>query len=271
MRFGVPNGIYVALDTLAFTVFYQLVGRLGPVDLAATSIAFTLNLFAFLPVMGIGQAVEVLVGQRLGENRPDEAERSTWTGMLVALACTFAVALLYLAVPAWLAWPFRSNTEDAAQWEAIQLLVPLLLRFVAVYCLFDAVGMVISNALRGAGDTRFVTAISLSLAWPVMVGPTYWCLRAVPPGETEAALYRAWGFASLYIVVLALTFLGRFLQGRWRSMRVIAESSSGESAQLPLSPKPILEDNPREGEAPAEPGEGAGKGQHTPNLLMTND
>ncbi|HEV3203378.1 MAG TPA: MATE family efflux transporter [Gemmataceae bacterium] len=39
-------------------------------ELTATSIAFTLNMIAFLPAMGLGQAIAVLVGQRLGENRP---------------------------------------------------------------------------------------------------------------------------------------------------------------------------------------------------------
>src|SRR5947208_3554643 len=83
LRFGIPNGIMVALDALAFTLFTFLVGRLGAVELAATSVAFTLNAVVFLPAMGVAQAVEVLVGRRLGEDRPDVAERTTWTGTLI--------------------------------------------------------------------------------------------------------------------------------------------------------------------------------------------
>jgi MATE family multidrug resistance protein len=81
LRFGVPNGIFAALDTLAWTIFLQLVGQFGTVDLAVTSIAFTLNLLVLFPMLGIGQAIEVLVGQRLGEDRPDLAERTTWRGL----------------------------------------------------------------------------------------------------------------------------------------------------------------------------------------------
>ncbi len=221
MRFGAPNGIGVALDALAFTVFLALIGRLGEVELAATSIAGTLNLLAVLPMMGVGQAVEVLVGQRLGEDRPDEAARSAWTGAVFSFGFTLLVAVAYVLVPETLALPFR-NEADGARWGEVQAVVPLLLRFVAVYCLFDSLNMVFSFALRGAGDTRFVTALAIALAWPIMVLPT-WASWYYGWG-----LYWAWGFASLYIVLLALTFLLRFVQGRWRNMRVIERA--GEEA-----------------------------------------
>src|SRR6266566_9545678 len=80
LRFGLPNGMLTALDCLSFTLFTILVGRLGETELAATSISFTINMVAILPMLGMGQAVSVLVGQRLGQDRPDLAERSAWTG-----------------------------------------------------------------------------------------------------------------------------------------------------------------------------------------------
>jgi MATE family multidrug resistance protein len=214
MSFGVPNGVFVALDILSFSLFLVAIGRLGPVELAASSIVLTLNLIAFLPPMGVGQAVEVLVGQRLGEDRPDLAERSTYTGCVLALLFTVGVALAYAFLPETLAEPFRSE-KDAERWEQVGALIPSLLRFVALYCLFDSLNMTFSFALRGAGDTRFVTWAQLSLSWPVMVLPT-WASWYFGWG-----LFWAWGFASLYIVLLALTFFARFRQGKWRSMRVI--------------------------------------------------
>jgi MATE family multidrug resistance protein len=222
LRFGFPNGLFALLDVLGYTAFMQLVGRLGEVELAATSIACTLNLLAFLPMWGLGQAVEVLVGQRLGEDRPDEAERVTWTGLRYSLGFTAVVALLYVLTPEALALPFRSEA-DAANWERVGALVPLLLRFVTLYCLFDACNLILSFALRGAGDTRFVTWVALALSWPVMVLPT-WAAWYYGWG-----LYAAWGFASLYIVLLALTFFFRFRQGKWRSMRVIESARQADA------------------------------------------
>jgi putative MATE family efflux protein len=65
MRYGLPSGLQWALEGLAWTGFLFMVGRLGDAELAASSIAFTLNAIAFMPTMGIGQAIQVLVGHRL--------------------------------------------------------------------------------------------------------------------------------------------------------------------------------------------------------------
>lgn len=214
LRYGLPNGIMSALDILVFTVFLFLVGRLGEVELAATSITFTLNMIAFFPAMGVAQAVEVLVGQRLGENRPDIAERSAWTGLWIATLYMIGVGIVYVLGGRLLLWSFRSDV-DPSRWAQLEMLVPRLLRFVAFYCLFDSINLIFSFALRGAGDTRFVTVVALTLAWPVMILPTW------AAWKYDWGLYPAWLSATLYIVLLAGVFFLRFRQGKWRSMRVI--------------------------------------------------
>src|SRR5262249_17465431 len=69
MVYGGPAGMQVLLDVLVFNFFVQLVGQLGDAQLGATTLTVRLNMIAFLPMMGLGQAVCILVGQRLGENR----------------------------------------------------------------------------------------------------------------------------------------------------------------------------------------------------------
>ncbi len=218
MRFGLPNGMFVALDTLSFTLFLWYVGRMGEAQLVATTIAWTLNLIVYFPAMGLAQAVGVLVGQHLGENRPDQAERTAWTGLVIGEVFTVVVGLIYLLCPAMLTALFHGQGA-AGHWDEITTLVPVLLRFVVVYMLFDCANLVFSFALRGAGDTRFVVVVAVALAWPVMVAPTIaaWYLKW--------GLYWAWAFASLYIMSLAVVFCRRFLRGRWRSMRVIEEKT----------------------------------------------
>ena len=56
--------------------------------------------------------------------------------------------------------------------------------------LADAVMVTFAFALRGAGDTRFVTAVTFCLAWPIMVLPTYFVVRA------GGSIYAAWWFAT---------------------------------------------------------------------------
>jgi len=214
LRFGLPAGLMVALDYLAFAAFLLLVGRLGAAELTATSIAFTLNLIPILPVLGLSQAVAVLVGRRLGEGRPDLARRITWTGFGLAMSYTAGVAVLLSTVPELLGAAFRVE-GGAASWGDVTRHLSVLLRFVAVYSLFDCLTYVLSSALSGAGDTRFVTTAALGLSWPVMVLPS-WVAWHYGWG-----LYWAWTFASLYVILLSLVVLVRFRQGRWQSVRVI--------------------------------------------------
>jgi MATE family multidrug resistance protein len=221
LYYGVPNGLQWALDGLAFSLFVLLIGRLGPVELAATSIAVTLNLLAFLPTMGVGQAVAILVGQRLGEDRPELAERTTWTGFKIGWLLMVAIALMYVLAPGPLLGLFQS-ADDTGDWEAIAATVPILLRFVAIYCLFDSMNLIFSFALRGAGDTLFVTAAALGFSWPLMVVPT-WAAWYYGWG-----LYWAWSFASAYIIVLGFVLLARFRGGRWKAMRVIETASDDD-------------------------------------------
>jgi MATE family multidrug resistance protein len=219
MRFGLPNGLQWMLDALAFTVFLFLVGRLGDGELAATNIAFTINMVALLPMLGMAQAVCVLVGQRLGQERPELAERTTWNGFLLAWLYMAAVVLQYVLVPQVFLYFFQSADD---KWPIVARFVPVLLRFVAVYSLFDSMSLVFSFALRGAGDTRFVTVVALALAWPLMVLPTW------ATWYYDWGLYWAWAFASAYIISLSFTFLFRFRAGKWKSMRVIEQAPPPE-------------------------------------------
>ncbi len=215
MRFGIPNGLQWMLDALAFTVFLFLVGRLGVVELAATNIAFSINMVAIIPMLGVGQAVSVLVGQRLGQDRPELAEWTTWSGFALAVVYIGTVCMLYAFTPQLFLYFFENNDS---QWPMVAALVPVLLRFVVVYSFFDSMTLIFSFALRGAGDTRFVTVATLVLSWPLMVLPT------LGVWYYQGSLYWAWTFASIYIVTLGLMFLARFRAGKWKSMRVIEQA-----------------------------------------------
>ncbi len=214
MKYGGPAGMQVFLDVLVFNVFVQLVGRLGEAATGATTLAIRLNMVAFLPMMGLGQAVSILVGQRLGADRPDLAERSVYTGLRWAFGYMFGVAAMYLLIPGVLVGLFEGN-RDTHRFAAVAEIVPTLLAYVAVYSVADAVNLTFSFALRGAGDTRFVSLVTFALAWPIMVLPTF---AVVWGGGT---IYVAWVFATAYIVAMAVCFNWRFRSGKWKSMRVI--------------------------------------------------
>ena len=220
IRFGLPNGMQFLLEIFAFTLFILLVGKMGLVELAASNIAFNINTLAFMPMYGMSIAVSTLVGQRLGENRPDLAEKATWSAFHLALFYFTAIGLGYFFLPNLFIIPFAWQADNA-HFETIHHMIVVLLRFVAVYCLFDAGNMIFSGALKGAGDTRFVAIMSVGLSWVLMLIPSALTLQVYHGG-----IYWLWFFVTLYIAGLCLAFGVRFWKGGWKSMRVIESTPS---------------------------------------------
>lgn len=215
IRYGVPSGLQFVLEILAFTIFIMLVGKVGMKELAASNIAFNINMLAFLPMFGMSLAVSALVGQRLGENRPEEAEKTTWSAFHIGFSYFAILALSYVVIPEIFLMPFalRSNPGE---FDPIAGLAVTLLRFVAVYSLFDSANMIFSGALKGAGDTRFVALASISLSWALMIMPCFIAIHFF-----EVGINWLWFFVTLYVCGLGLTLFWRFKHGIWKSMRVI--------------------------------------------------
>jgi MATE family multidrug resistance protein len=218
LRFGLPSGMQWALEGLAFTGFLIILGRMpaGDVALAASGITVTLMMLSVLPAFGVAQAVSVLVGRYLGENRPDLAEKCSWSGLQIAALYIGVVGISFMAIPNfYLSW--FHNDSNVEMWAQIAQIVPNLLMFVALFTLFDSMNLVFSFALKGAGDTRFVSLVALVLPWPLMVFPT-WLARTSSDG-----VYWAWAAASVFIMLQAIVFWRRFVGGRWKQMRVIEQ------------------------------------------------
>ena len=220
-RFGFPAGVQFFLDMAGFTVFILLVGRLGIANLAATNITLNISTLAFMPMIGSGIAVSVLVGQYLGKNRPDLAQKSTYSGFHISILYMTSVAGAYVFIPEIFIAPFVVQAKPGTFVE-IHRLTLILLKFVAVYSLFDCMNIIFSSAIKGAGDTRFAMATVMIVSVTVLVIPTYLAVSVFRYG-----LIAAWVSASAYIIILGSVFYYRFLGGKWKTMRVIERSVPG--------------------------------------------
>ncbi len=223
MRFGAPSGAQFMLDMISFSLFVMLVGRLGAVELGATTLAFQVNTVAFLPMIGFSIATTTIVGQRLGENKPTLATRATWSAFHLTFIYMTIMAILYVTVPRIFIAPFAAKA-DPTQFAPMYDMAVIILRFVALYSVFDTMNLIFASALKGAGDTFFVMCLSTGLGMGMMVIPT-WIICTYGGG-----IYAAWGVLTLFVTVLGFCFLIRFLKGRWRDMRVIDTSHPLEIA-----------------------------------------
>lgn len=228
LRYGLPTGLQMTAEISAFSVFLFLLGRLGTQDLAASNLAFNMNMLSFIPMIGVGTAVMTLVGRRIGEGRPELATRTTWLAAGTTASYMAFFAIVFVAFPETILWPF-TGLGSLSEMAAIREQVVVLLRFVAIYTFFDGMAIVFAYAIRGAGDTRFPFIYTLVTAWSIMVLPTYLIVRTGHGG-----LLGCWTACSIYICLLGSAFLLRFLQGKWKTMKVIGPAAS-ETATLAAS------------------------------------
>ena len=219
MRFGLPGGAQFFMDIFAFTFFVFMVGRLGRAELAATNIVMAINTLSFMPMVGLSIAVSTLVGQAVGAGRPADGVTSTDSTLHITLAYMGLVGLLFVLLPEYLLMPFMNQEAGPAARAELLRLGVLLLRFVALYTLFDALAIIYMGALKGAGDIYFVMWTMGSAALLVLIGPIWVGQELLGQG-----LNYIWGCVVLYVVILGLTFRWRFRRGRWQKMRVIEEA-----------------------------------------------
>lgn len=219
IKYGLPTGLQYMLEVCAFTFFIFMIGKVGILDLAASNIAININSLAFMPMFGLSVAVSVLVGQHLGENKPALAEKATWSAYHMAFTFFGVLGVGYYAFPELFLWPFELQAADE-DFSQISTIVIILLKFVALYSLFDAGVMIFSGALKGAGDTRFVAIASVGISWGGMLVPSIYFLYA------GYNVYWFWAALTFYVCALCVVFYFRFRQGKWQSMRVIETTST---------------------------------------------
>jgi MATE family multidrug resistance protein len=212
--YGWPAAISSLAESISFTIIIILVGRLGTIYMEATTLALNVNLLAFIPMIGLGQAVGVLVGQRLTSGRSELARQSVRSGLTISLAYSMLFVIAYGLFPNYVLSIYAIGTEP----QRFQLMRPIvlpLLWFIAAYCIFDAVQIVFVGALKGAGDTAFV------LLGNLICGFTCVAAGKVIGDYVNGTLYWWWGVMMAWVVSLAMIFTLRYLHGGWLSKRVI--------------------------------------------------
>jgi MATE family multidrug resistance protein len=154
--------------------------------------------------------------------------------------------------------PYKLGLENPEAFAAVHDQVVLLLRFVAVYCWFDAMTIVFGSSIRGAGDTRFSLLLTAASGWLLLVLPTWlaWQYSTDP-------MFWAWTAATANVLFLGLGFLWRFRGGLWQNMRVIEAELTAELELPPVMPAALAapvsrrEDRYRPALALSETSEGA--------------
>ena len=216
LRFGFPSGVNFFLDIASFTVFVLLVGRMGELPLAVSNIALSINMVAFMPMVGISIAASILVGQYQGAGDSATAEKSGWTALKLAVLYMTTIGSTYVFAPAAYFELFAQRSGHGLSLAQLLETGRSLLLLMAAWGIFDAANVVLSGALKGAGDTKFVMYYSILMGWFLLV-----------PAEAalviffKAGVMTAWVVLTIYVVILAAGYFFRFRSGHWKTIEVI--------------------------------------------------
>ncbi len=222
LRIGGPTGVQWSLDVSSWFVFLTcLIGTFGTVTLAASNAALQLMHVSFMAALGIGSAVNSLVGHAIGQGRHDLAVLRARVGLLLCGGYMSSVGLVFLLGRHHLIGLLCDDPEVMAIGAGILI-------WAAAFQMFDAVGITYVHALRGAGDTRWPAILVAICNWGVFIGGGFLVTYIWP----SLGYHGPWMMCTLYIVLIGVALWRRFERGEWRKIELFKGGPSPAPAEL---------------------------------------
>jgi MATE family multidrug resistance protein len=172
-RLGYAAGVSQGMESTAFNSLTMMAGLLGPVALASYSISLNVTALIFMLALGFGAATAVRVGAARGAGDHHRMVTAAWVGLGATAAIMLALGVLLLLLRGEVAAFYTSEAD-------LRIVLPGLFAIVALFLVADGGQVVMTFALRGAGDAWVPTAIHLMSFLVVMI-PAAWFL-AFPMG-----------------------------------------------------------------------------------------
>lgn len=196
------------ISSASWIFLMRIISTFGSTALAGYTIAVRIVIFTLLPAWGFSNAAATMVGQNLGANQPDRAEKAVWrTGLFNMAFMGFVMIAFFL---------FGGNIASffTEEKEVVENAAKCLSIFAMGY-LFYAFGMVLVQSFNGAGDTKTPTIMNLFVFWMLQIPLAY--ILSIHLGiGAEGAYY------SIVISESVFSVVGYFLfkKGRWKTIKV---------------------------------------------------
>jgi MATE family multidrug resistance protein len=216
-RLSVPSGLATTVVMTGFIVFIWIVqhffdnrlatrGMGEPVYGAATTIIINVLSLTFFSCMAFGVSTATLVSQSLGARDADSAERYAWSSVKLAVMAFAILGATEIAFPEfWLGIFNKSPAVIEAGKSSMRLM--------GATGPFIAAGMILTQALFGAGNPRFVMIVELALHFGVLLPVAY--IAGVVLG---GGLFFVWSAAAVYAVLLTAIMSWKFRSGSWKTI-----------------------------------------------------
>ena len=196
------------IGTSSWVFLMRIMSEFGSEVLAGYTIAIRVMMFTLMPAWGMSNAAATLVGQNLGAQKPDRAERSVWkTGKYNAIFMGL-VSIVYLVFAPQIITLFNAT-------DAVVISGSNCLRIIAAGYIFYGYGMVVINAFNGAGDTKTPTYINFVCFWLFQLPFAY--VMALTLNIGPSGVFWAITVAEILIALIAIIW---FRRGDWKTVQV---------------------------------------------------
>lgn len=228
--FGAPAGLQVVFSVGAFAFIIFLIGRLGEVELAATTIALAINTMTFMPLLGISDAAGIITGRHIGRNSLKTAEGAAYKAWKISACYMLFTGALYLLFPDILLKFFQpgNGADETAKFAKVVSGGRMILAFAAAYNIFNSVRFIFMGALRGAGDTKVPMWIIIGCSWGIMAPGGYLLISVF-----RVSLSGVWLFMTLHSALVATLIFLRFKSGKWKLIEMTTPNKTQETILLP--------------------------------------
>lgn len=196
------------IASLSWVFLVRIVADSGTAAVGGYGVAVRIIIVALLPAWGMANAAATLVGQNLGARQPDRAARSAWLCGHYNMVFMVLVTLFFWVAAPWIVSFFHQGME--ADGHAI-----LALRVISLGYFFYGYGMVLAQALNGAGDSVTPTWLNVICFWLMEIPLAY--VLAITLGWGPLGVFASVAISESILAVLCAVI---FQRGKWKTVRV---------------------------------------------------
>ena len=209
---GVPGAVESSMFMVGRILTQRIFVFFGTAAMAANAITSSINSLSFMPGIAFGIALTVVAGQCIGAGDYAAAKKMTAKIMKLAYGFLFALSAMTFIFMDQLVGLFNLSPEAHE----------LAKSFLRIHCVSMALGwsmsFILPNALRAAGDARYVMIVAVVSMWTVRVSAAYFLVFALGMGPRGVLLAMAADFA-----VRGVSYFLRWIRGKWKEKRVITD------------------------------------------------
>lgn len=196
------------ISTASWLFLARIIVNFGSAAFAGYQFAIRVIIFTILPSWGMANAAATLVGQNLGAQKPDRAEKSVWKAGFLNMIFLGLISIVFFVASEPILRFF--STDDEVVRYGTQCLQIVSLGYV-----FYGYGMVIVQSFNGAGDTRTPTIINLFLYWFFQIPLAYALAMLLDFGASGAFWAVAITESSIAVVAILV-----FRRGKWKTVKI---------------------------------------------------